>query len=115
MACDVDYSDEFGVWWSELTISEQEDTAHCVGLLEKYGINLDFPHSSSVLSSRHGGMRELRFQSGGYAYRVFYAFDPRRAAMLLIGGRKTSDKRFYKEYVPIADKIYDEHLNEINK
>jgi hypothetical protein len=60
-------------------------------------------------------MRELRIQRGGRPLRVFYAFDPRRAAILLIGGDKTGDDRFYETYIPLADKLYDEHLAELEK
>jgi len=60
-------------------------------------------------------MRELRVQVGGDPYRVFYAFDPRRAAILLIGGTKAGDDRFYDRMIPIADRLYDEHLEELAK
>ena len=60
-------------------------------------------------------MRELRVQSAGKPIRVFYAFDPVRSAILLIGGAKTSDKRFYKRMVPVADRLYDEHLLELKR
>jgi len=60
-------------------------------------------------------MRELRIQSGGHPIRVFYAFDPRRSAILLIGGDKTGNDRFYRDYGPVADKLYDEHLEELQK
>ena len=60
-------------------------------------------------------MRELRIQSGGRPLRVFYAFDPRRTAILLIGGDKTGDDRFYAEYVPRADNLYDEYIEELRK
>ena len=60
-------------------------------------------------------MRELRVQSGGRPLRVLYAFDPRRMAILLIGGNKAGDDRFYKRYVPLADKLYDEHLDALRK
>lgn len=56
-------------------------------------------------------MRELRIQSHGEPIRVFYAFDPRRTAILIIGGIKTGKgKRFYKDYIPKADKLFEEHL-----
>lgn len=55
-------------------------------------------------------MRELRTQHGGRPFRVLYAFDPRRCAILLLGGEKTGDDRWYKKHVPIADNLYDEHL-----
>ena len=55
-------------------------------------------------------MRELRVQSGGRPLRVFYAFDPRRMVILLIGGDKTGDRRFYERMIPVADTLYDDHL-----
>ena len=74
-----------------------------------------FPHSPGVINSRwqHGQMRELRVQHQGRPYRVLYAFDPRRVAMLLIGGDKTGNDRWYEEMVPKADRIFDQHLREI--
>jgi hypothetical protein len=72
-------------------------------------------YSSGINVSRHAHMRELRVQSGGKPLRVFYAFDPRRAAILLIGGDKTGDKRFYENMIPIADRLYDEHLVQLKK
>jgi hypothetical protein len=59
-------------------------------------------------------MRELRIQHSGRPYRVLYAFDPRRVAVLLIGGEKTGDDRWYERMMPIADRLYDEHLEEIS-
>lgn len=115
MAWNVEYTDEFGGWWAELTETEQEDVTATVELLEELGPGLPFPHSSGIEGSRHGHMRELRIQSGGRPIRIFYAFDPRRMAILLIGGDKTGDKRFYDKYVPLADKLYDEHLEELRK
>ena len=58
-------------------------------------------------------MRELRIQHEGEPYRVLYAFDPVRSAILLIGGNKKGNDRWYREFVPIADKLYDEHLTEL--
>ena len=55
-------------------------------------------------------MRELRIQHGGNPYRILYAFDPRRRALLLIGGKKKGTNRWYETYVPIADRLYDEHI-----
>ena len=60
-------------------------------------------------------MRELRVQSRGRPLRIFYAFDPLRAVILLIGGDKTGDDRFYLRYVPIADRIYDRHLDDLRQ
>ena len=60
-------------------------------------------------------MRELRIQHRGRPYRVLYAFDPRRAAILLLGGDKTGRVRWYEEIVPRADALYDEHLRGLEK
>lgn len=60
-------------------------------------------------------MRELRVQHRGRPYRVLYAFDPWRVALLLIGGEKTGDDRWYERFVPIADRLYDEHLRTIKR
>ena len=60
-------------------------------------------------------MRELRVQYAGEPYRIFYAFDPRRTAILLIGGGKVGDDRFYERMVPLADRLYDAYLVEIRR
>jgi len=60
-------------------------------------------------------MRELRIQHAGDPYRVLYAFDPRRTAILLIGGNKTGKDRWYEQYVPIADRLYDEHIQALRQ
>lgn len=62
MACEVEYTDEFGAWWQRLTDGEQEDVAAIVTLLESRDVRLGFPHSSGIHGSRHSHMRELRVQ-----------------------------------------------------
>jgi hypothetical protein len=115
MAWNVEYTDEFGVWWTGLAGSEQEDITASVEILVERGPGLPFPHSSGIAGSRHGHMRELRVQSDGKPIRIFYAFDPTRTAILLLGGNKTGDKRFYKKMIPIADRLYDEHLAQLKR
>jgi hypothetical protein len=111
----VDYTDEFGKWWDTLAETEQISIDAHVQNLEQRGPNLPFPYSSGINGSRHAHMRELRVQSSGKPLRVFYAFDPRRTAILLIGGDKTGDRRFYERMIPNADALYDEHLAELEK
>lgn len=115
MLWDIEYTDEFESWWCLLTEDQRDDVYSVVQLLEKRGTQLSFPYSSGINGSRHSHMRELRIQSGGAPIRVFYAFDPRRVAILLIGGDKTGDKRFYEKYIPIADQLYDDYLEEIRE
>ncbi len=110
---DIEYSDEFELWWNELTEDEQKGVGLAVSLLEEFGTALRFPHSSGVSGSHYAHMRELRAQHRGRPYRVLYAFDPRRCAILLIGGDKTGNDRWYDEYVPIADRLYDRHLRQL--
>lgn len=115
MTWDVEYTDDFGLWWDTLDVEEQNAIDVAVGLLEEKGPGLPFPLSSGIQKSRHGHMRELRIQHRGKPYRILYAFDPRRVAILLIGGQKTGDDRWYEKFVPRADKLYDEHLREIRE
>jgi len=81
----------------------------------KKKVQLGYPYSSNVKSSKHSHMRELRIQHQGEPYRVLYAFDPRRVAILLIGGCKSGDDNWYEKNVPSADSIYDDHLIEIKE
>jgi hypothetical protein len=112
---EVEYTDEFGDWWDRLTEAEQESIDASVRLLEERGPQLPHPHSSAVGRSKHSHLRELRIQHRGRPYRVLYAFDPRRIAILLIGGDKTGNDRWYDEYVRRADRLYDEHLATLKK
>jgi hypothetical protein len=115
MNWEVEYTDEFEEWWESLSESEQEDISASVQLLEERGPNLGFPHSSGISGSKHSHMRELRTQHNGKPYRTLYAFDPRRNAILLIGGNKTGDNRWYETHIVIADRVYDEHLQQLLK
>ena len=93
MQCKVEYSDEFGQWWNNLSEGEQIEITSVVTLLEERGVFLGYPYSSGVESSRHSHIREHRIQYAGSPYRLLYAFDPRMIAILLIGGDKTGDDR----------------------
>lgn len=111
----MEVTDEFKAWWGGLTEAEQVSVGTAVGLLIEKGPNLSFPHSTRINSSRHSAMRELRMQHQGHPYRVLYTFDSRRTAILLLGGDKTGDDRWYERNVPRADRIYDEYLEEMHK
>lgn len=110
MEWEIEYADEFEVWWNGLTEEEQKDVNATVILLQRFGPLLRRPHSDIVTSSKHSNMKELRIQHAGRPYRVLYAFDSRRCAILLVGGDKTGNDRWYEEFVPIADRLYDEHI-----
>lgn len=113
MSWEIEGTDEFQEWFQSLGKTQAEDVASIVDVLEEKGPALGWPYSSDVRSSRHGHMRELRIQSSGRSLRVLYAFDPRRTAILLLGGDKSGDGRWYERAVPRADDLYDEYLREL--
>jgi hypothetical protein len=112
MECVVLFTEDFEAWWNTLGIDEQESIDAVVHMLEERGISLGFPYSSKVAGSKHSHMRELRIQHQGRPFRVLYAFDPKRNAVLLIGGDKTGNNRWYEVFVPLADGIYTRYLEE---
>ena len=115
MAWEVEYTNEFEAWWNDLSGSEQNALNNSVELLIKHGPLLAYPYSSGIFHSKHDHMRELRQQHAGRPLRILYAFDQRRTAILLIGGDKTGNDHWYKTYIPIADHIYDEYIDELKK
>ena len=115
MAWEVEYTDEFEAWWLGLDEEEQIDIDAVVGLLEEKGPHLPYPYSSDLKGSKYGTLRELRIQHKGKPYRIIYAFDPRRMAILLVGGRKSGGKRWYNKYLPLAERVYEEHLKNLEK
>jgi hypothetical protein len=111
----VEYTDQFEEWWEGLAEGEQIDVDAKVRLLEQRGPALGRPHVDTIQGSRHPNMKELIVQHAGRPYRVLFAFDPRRCAILLIGGDKTGNDRWYEEHIPIADRLYDEHLETLRR
>lgn len=109
----VEFTDEFGQWWNELSEVQQEALAASVRVLQRMGPGLPRPYVDTVKGSKHGNMKELRTQCQGRPLRTFFAFDPRRCAILLIGGDKTGEDRFYERMLPLADRLYDEHLRQL--
>ncbi len=114
MSVEVVYTDEFGDWFAALTETEKEIVVRLGDMLEDRGLALGFPYSSAIEDSKYA-LRELRSQSKAHPLRVFYAFDPAREAVLLIGGDKTGDKRFYERMIPVAEKLWEVHLQETKR
>jgi hypothetical protein len=107
---EVEYTNEFGGWWNCLDPDDQDQVEAAVGRLQERGPGLGRPPVDTVKGSRNHNMKELRVQTA----RVLFAFDPRRAAILLIGGDKRDRwNQFYTEMIPIADDLCDQHLREI--
>lgn len=115
MAWEVEFTDEFEKWWDDLNQEQQEELRAKVKLLEQRGPVLPRPHSDVIKSSKHANMKELRGHVNESVLRVLYAFDPRRTAILLIGGDKNGDPGWYAKFVPIADGLFDDHLKTITQ
>ena len=104
---------EFDEWWETLSDSKKRQVAAFVEVLKERGPEAGRPYVDSIKGSRHPNMKELRVTS---TVRIFFAFDPRRVALLLIGGDKAGKtKRFYRQMIAKADKIYDAHLRSIER
>jgi hypothetical protein len=110
MATEVIVTADFEAWWDCLGIEEQKSVAVVVAMLEERGPTLPFPYSSGITGSTK--LRELRVQHAGKPYRILYAFDPKRNAILLLGGNKTRTGRWYETHVPRAEKLFAAYLKE---
>ena len=110
----VEYTDEFQAWWVTLAESTQDDIDRVVALLEEFGPTLGYPYSSDIRGANIA-LRELRVQRNARPIRVLYAFDPVRSALLLIGGDKTGNDRWYEEHIPLAERLFKQHLKELGE
>ncbi len=102
-------TDEFRDWWDTLSETQQGDIAHGLDLLQAKGHGLGFPWTSAIKGADFA-LRELRVQSKGRPIRVLYAFDPARSAVLLIGGEKKGQPRFYERMIRISERLWNEYL-----
>lgn len=113
MHWEIERTDEFEAWWATLTGRDRKQILSALVLVEEEGPSARRPTVDSVKGSRYPNMKELRATR---SIRVFFAFDPRRVAILLIGGDKAGrTKRFYRQMIVKADKIYEAHIRRIRK
>jgi len=86
-----------------------------IELLEQFGPQLGRPQADTLNGSRHANMKELRFRAAGGVWRVAFAFDPNRKAILLVAGDKSGvgEKRFYRQLIVKADARFDAHLTRV--
>lgn len=91
----------------------QDAIAAHVRLLEEVGPHLGRPYADTLHGSTIANLKELRVQHRGRPYRILYAFDPKRAALILLGGRKAGDKRWYRRAIPRAEEIFARHLEDL--
>lgn len=122
MEWEVEYSEQFEQAWERLTEDEQEAITDRVELLQQQGPALRRPVCDVINMSRHQNMKELIAPYGSSEFRVLFAFDPIRKALLLLVGDKSPNEStspnwnaWYDTMVPIADDLFDKHLKSFNK
>lgn len=114
MAWEVEYADEFGAWFDTLTPAERRAIFAAVDRLDEVGPTLGRPDVDTLRGSRHANMKELRPCGGNI--RILFAFDPRRAAILLLGGDKTGQWRaWFDRAIPPAARLLAEYLDELRR
>ena len=112
---DIEFTDEFEEWWIDLTTDQQSALTERIEVLEVKGPTLGRPAVDRIHTSRHQNMKELRSVQAD-ALRVLFIFDPRRQAILLLGGDKSGEwDSWYTCAVPAADDLYDVYLRELRE
>ena len=113
----VEIGDEFAPEFLALPGDVQTEIFAHARLLQQFGPQLGRPHVDTLKGSRHANMKELRFSAADGAWRVAFAFDPRRKAILLVGGDKSggSEKKFYRALLRSADERWDAHLTRLRE
>ena len=111
----IRFDEEFAAWLNGQDEATRRALIGHVILLRQHGPNLGRPHVDTIKGSRLSNLKELRFQHRGEPWRVLFAFDPKRAAILLVAGSKGGDKRWYKKHVPIAEWRFERHLKQLGE
>jgi hypothetical protein len=110
----VKFHHKFDAEFDDLSAEVQDELLSHALLLEKFGPQLGRPWVDTLKGSKHANMKELRFKSRVGVWRVAFAYDPKRQAVLLVAGNKSgvSEKRFYKELIRKADERFASYLVE---
>jgi hypothetical protein len=114
MIWEIIFHEKFEAWFFAEEPDLQDSIAMVLDILEIQGASLGRPYVDTIKGSAFTNMKELRVQHDGNPYRILFAFDPQRRAVLLIGGNKRGDKRWYEVNIPIADRLFVEYLEETN-
>lgn len=117
MSWEVEYTDQFETWWDGLTVDEQVALDQRIQKLTADGPALRRPVVGEIKGSKFDPqMKEIVCESGAASLRVLFIFDPRRTAILLLGGDKSGNWRgWYRDAIPAADRLYEAHLTEIEE
>lgn len=113
----IEFHDDFVEEFYDLPETVQEEIVARGELLRVFGPQLGRPHVDTLEESKHANMKEIRFDADNGVWRVAFAFDKKRKAIILVAGDKAgvSEKRFYKKLIKKADERFNSHLEEIKK
>jgi hypothetical protein len=113
MDWDVRFDPAFAAEAKKFARAVQLEIAALAGLLQRFGLQLGRPHCDTLKGSKHTNMKELRFTVSDGEWRIAFAFDPERRAILLVGGSKSgmNERQFYKDLIRVADARFTAHLN----
>ncbi len=112
MEWDVRFDPAFAAEAKGFARAAQLEIAALTGLLRHFGPQLRRPHCDTLNGSKHANMKELRFTLPDGEWRIAFAFDPKRQAILLVGGSKsgTNERQFYRDLIRVADERFSAHL-----
>ena len=117
MKWEVEFHKDFDPEFDALPEEVRTELLAHTRLLEQFGPQLGRPRVDTLKGSSYANMKELRFDAADGVWRVAFAFDPKRSAVLLIAGDKSGggEKRFYRQLIAKADRRFDEHLSRMKK
>lgn len=112
MKWEVIFHDDFTPEFKQLSSIVQNELVALTLILREKGPQLRRPQVDTLKGSRHANMKELRFDADGGVWRVAFAFDPERKAIILVAGNKggIAQRRFYRDLIDVADGRFDQHL-----
>jgi len=113
----VEFAPDFDAEFDALPTDVQDELLAQAGVIERFGPRAGRPRVDTLKGSRHANMKELRFDAAGGAWRVAFAFDRRRRAILLVVGDKSgrSERRFYRRLIALADRRFDAHMARLKR
>lgn len=106
---EVIFTDEFKEWLESNDRTVRNRLSMIISILRQYGVTTPFPYSSMLFGTKYN-FRELRAEIKDQPYRMIYIFDPKRNAVMLLGGNKSGEKRWYEKSIAKAEKIYEKYL-----
>jgi hypothetical protein len=115
MAWTLIYLETFQGWLDAQTEDLQDEALAYLELLKERGPLLPRPYADTLKGSKVPNLKELRFSFNGAPIRILFIFDPKQQGVIILGGDKSGDKRWYDTNIPLAEKLYAAHLEKQKK